>query len=455
MGAEARAAGAFPAAHAVGLALFGLLARLGIWLAYRPVVYADTRTYLRLARDLQRGGLEAYDGTRVPGYPLIALALGGEHERMWLLNLALGWAFSLLLFWMAWRLTRSPGLALTLGMLYNLIPGQFLFESNLLTETPTAFAVALSLALLLAFNGAGAPRRRLGLAFALGVAASLAGLLRPLFFLLPAWLLPFVVLGGRAGQATGETPSRIGRRLLECGAFSLAPLALLGGWIAFIYGAYGMLAPTTMGGYHLVQHTGAFFELLPDEEATVRDIYLRYRDERIAERGNQANTIWEAIPELSRATGMSFFDLSREMQRLSLDLMRDHPQLYLRSAAEGWLLYWIAPPYWDPAAMRPEGLRALFELLTPIGRALSVACNLVFLALSAAWTFGRRARRRLRPHRHALAVAGLILVTSLAQTLVDHGDNARFLVPMQMLVFYAVAVALWNAWPRRPEVAGA
>lgn len=437
MAAEARRAWMRPA---LALALFGLLARIGVWLAYAPVSYPDTRTYLRLAAALGDGGLDAYDGTRVPGYPLIVLALGGEAERLWLLNLALGWALSLLLFWMVWRLTGRAGLALGLGLLYHLIPGQFLFESNLLTETPTAFSVALSLALLLAFDRARTPRRRLALAAAAGLAASLAGLLRPLFFLLPAWLLLFVVLGGGSGRAPG-----LRRRLIEGGALSLAPALLLGGWIAFIYGAYGMLAPTTMGGYHLVQHTGAFFELLPDEHAVVRDIYLRYRDERLAARGNQANTIWEAIPELTRVTGRTFFDLSREMQRLSLELIRAHPGLYLRSAAEGWLLFWIAPPYWDPAAMQPPALRTLFEALTPAGRALSVACNLAFLTLAAAWAFSRRVRARLRLDRQALAVGGLILLTSVVQTLVDHGDNARFLVPMQMLVFYVVLAAIWRA----------
>jgi hypothetical protein len=47
-----------------------------------------------------------------------------------------------------------------------------------------------------------------------------------------------------------------------------------------------------------------------------------------------------------------------------------------------------------------------------------------------------------------LAAAGTVWVSSVLQTLFEHGDNARFLVPAQMLVVYVVARMAY-AWGTR------
>ncbi len=420
----------------------GVLERVLLWFIYQPIPYPDTGSYQRLAGVLRQLSLEGYDGTRVPGYPAFLALLGQDPGRVWVAQMALGLLISLLLFWMTWKTTSSARLAVAAGMAYNLVPGQFLFEANLLTETLTTFLVTLSLALMVALWQASPPPRRTALAFAAGVASSLAGLVRPLFYVFPVWLLPFVALRERAW----------GWRARLSVAFCLGPLLLLGGWLLYIHRTYHMFAPTTMGGYSLVQHTGNWFELLPDEYAPIRDTYLRYRDARIAERGNQTNTIWEAIPELSRVSGHGFYDLSRELQRLSLLLIREHPDRYLRTVVEGWIGFWKAPVYWRPEAMNPAAARPVFATWSLLGRAVSIAANGVFLLMVAAAVASRRARQWLGIDRHAVMVGGAVLFTSIVQTLVDHGDNPRFLVPLQMAVMYVVLRAV-AARRRRPEAA--
>ncbi len=420
---------------------FGVLERLGLWFAYQPIPYPDTGSYQRLAGVLRQLTLEGYDGTRVPGYPAFLALLGQEPARVWLAQMGLGLLTSLLLFWMTWRTTRRASLAAAVGLAYHLIPAEFLFEANLLTETLTTFLVTLGLALMVGLRQARALGSRLALAFSAGVVSSLAGLVRPQFYVLPVWLLPFAAACERAW----------GRRARLSAAFCLGPLILLGGWLLYIWQTYHFLSPTTMGGYSLVQHTGNWFELLPDEHAAIRDTYLRYRDARIAERGNQTNAIWDAIPELSQVSGLGFYDLSREMQRLSLLLIREHPDLYLRSVVEGWIGFWKAPVYWQPEAMSPAGVRAAFAVWALLGRVVCLAANAVFLVLAAAAVVSGRARQRLGVDGYALMVGGGVLFVSLVQTLVDHGDNPRFLVPMQMAVIYVVIRQLAHWFAGRQE----
>lgn len=431
----------------VALGVFGALERLALWWVYRPVSYGDTPSYLRLARPLANLTLKGYDGTRVPGYPAFLALTGQDPMTGWLAQMAIGWLVSLALFWVTWRTTDSPATGALVGFLYDVIPGQVLFEANLLSETLTTALIVFNLVLLVALervsSGVGVPERvsrgardlrTSVVALGLGVAASLVGLVRPLFYLLSVWLAPFVWLAGRGTWRD---------RALRLAIYSLGPVVLLGGWVWVIFTRYHMVSPTTMGGYNLVQHTGEYFEYLPDEYATIRDTYLKYRDARIAERGVQTNAIWEAIPEMTKATGMHFFELSRELQRLSIRLIREHPDLYLENVAEGWLAFWKAPVYWDPEAFRLAAIRPLAGGLALLGRGISLAANATFLLLCALAVLSRRGRVSMGVDRLAMAVAGLIWLTSVVQTLVDHGDNPRFLVPLQMLVIYTVVRTLW------------
>lgn len=413
--------------------------RLLFWLIYQPASFGDTATYLRLAQVVAGGSLRGYDGTRTPGYPAFLALLGGEPQTVWVGQLALGLLITLGIYWVCWRLSGRPRLAAGVAAVYSLLPGLLFFEGALLTETLTTFFIIGCTVCLAAIEVSDSDRRAVVAAGLLGLSASLAALTRPLFFVLPAILLPFVWLSGRPRQQRW-------RRSL---AFAVAPLILLGGWLAFIDSKYGMLSPTVMGGYSLVQHTGAFFEYLPDDAAPIRDTYLRYRELQIAERGTQTNAIWDAIPEISRASGLGFYDLSREMQRLSLWLIRHHPDLYARSAAEGWVAFWKAPVYWELQLVSPGGLGPALQAYAAVSRLLLVGANLAFLGICLAAVFWRSARRALTRHSTVLAGAVMVLGVSFVQTLLDHGDNPRFLVPLQMVVVIVVALAVEAHLTRR------
>lgn len=413
-----------------GLAILGVVERVLLARVYGPISFGDTSTYFRLAKVLNESPLAAYDATRVPGYPAFIAVMGLDEANLMTAQLTLGVLTSLLIFLIMWQLSANPPAAFAAGAAYDLIGSQLLFEFNLLSESLTTFLLMVTLAGLLWLKGKTETGAAELIALSVGLTASLTGMVRTLFFILPVVLLPFVMTLKRTWAA----------RLRLAVFFSLAPVLLLGGWILFVYSHYGMLSPSTMGGYHMVQHTGAFFEKLPDEEALIRDTYLRYRDEQIAERGTQTNAIWDAIPELSDKTGLGFFALSSKLQQLSFDLIRDNPLLYLRSVVEGWVAFWKAPVYWKPGEIRAP-IADLLRLGASLGRLFSLAANFAFLAIVAGAISWRDFRKRLAPPGFIVVATGLVLLASVVQTLVDHGDNPRFLVPLQMVV---IVVVLWS-----------
>jgi hypothetical protein len=202
-----------------------------------------------------------------------------------------------------------------------------------------------------------------------------------------------------------------------------------------------MWSLSTMTGYHMIQHTGNFFEFLPDEDAALRDTYLAYRQAHVAEYGTQTNTIWDAIPEMQKVSGLTFYDLSRKLSSLSVWLIVRHPGLYLGNVLQGWWMFWRAPIYWQADAFRLPFLATITPYLVLVERGLLVAANLIFVVASLPSLFIKRLLPAEAYRRVFLGcLVGTIWIGSIVQSLLDHGDNPRFLVPMQSLV------VLWLLW---------
>jgi 4-amino-4-deoxy-L-arabinose transferase-like glycosyltransferase len=407
--------------------VIAIIVRVLLWFIYQPIIYSDTPSYRRLAQSVLNL-FQRYDGTRTPGYPIF-LAIFQTDESTWLAQMLLGVAITMLLFYLGWQLSGKAWFGGLVALAHTFNLGQLFFEANLLTETLTTFWITLTLAGLMLWLRH--PKRRsLWLVAGLGVTTSLALITRPLFLYLPFWVLLFLLYDRLSLETVKRTL-----------VFSLPVLATVGGWVGFIQVKYGDWGLTTMSGYHLVQHTGNFFEYVPDEYAELRDTYIEFRDEHILEFGTQTNTIWKAIPAMQKASGLSFYDLSRVLARISIQLIREHPNLYLKNVGEGWVMFWLAPIYWSPEAFHWSGLAPVFRGLIQLERALLIIVNSLFIITSLLAVLMHKRLPIDRGRRLFIwCLLGTIWIASILQTILDHGDNPRFLVPLQSLV------VLWVLW---------
>lgn len=431
----------------VGLVFsFALLERVALAAVYPVRVYNDTGAYRKLAEAIL-AGWGPYDGTRTPGYPAF-LALLGSNENVYVAQLAMGLVMTLLFFYMGWQAAGSPRFGALVALAHTLNPGQLFFEANLMTETLATFWVVLAVAG--AFTWFRFPGwRKLPLAAGIGLSAALAGLTRPLYVPLALWIGVFLAVLPLIEQRRSirEWFGRLDWRVFL--GVSIPALLLTGVWVNFLHRSYHMWNITTLTGYNLIQHTGYYFEYTPDEYAALRDTYIKFRDERIARYGTQGNAIWDAIPEMQRVSGLSFFDLSRTLARISLRLIREHPGLYLHYVLRGWWLYWRAPVYWVPDHLRLSALAPLVNGWVLAARGLLIAANLSFLITSLLAAVSRKLRQRWNITPFLAFLAATLWVFSIAQTLPDHGDNPRFLIPMQTLVVFWTLWILRSEWQRR------
>jgi len=362
------------------------------------------------------------------------MALAGPDERVYAAQLALGLLSSLLFFYIGWRVSGRGWFGALAALAHTLNLQQLFFEANLITESLATFFLAAALAAVawLLYSGRTRPLwQTLSMALRGGVMTGLATLTRPLFVFLPLWAAFFLLVSWRAAAPKVRWAAAL--------TAALAGLALTGAWVNFIHQRSGMWSLTNMTGYHLVQHTGLFFEYVPDEYAAIRDTYIQYREARIAETGEPGNAIWDAMPALEQASGLGLVQLSDLLTKISIQLILQHPGLYLRSVWEGWLWFWKAPIYWSAETFTNPALRAALNGLVIVERGGMIAANAAFLLGSLALV-SQKMRQILKTDAFIWFAASTVWLTSILQTLLDHGDNPRFSVPTQSLLMFLV---LW------------
>ncbi|HAF49134.1 MAG TPA: hypothetical protein DCL08_07850 [Anaerolineaceae bacterium] len=427
----------------LGLVLIlSLFLRVMLFAIYSPVSFSDTGGYQRSAQAVLNG-FENYDGTRTPVYPIL-IALTGSEKMLYISQLFLGLGITLAWFIIGWKVSRKPFIGALIALAHTLNPGQFFFEANLLTETLAAFWLILS---LLGANFWLADRKyhSTWLALGIGISTSLAALTRPQFIFMPLWLAIFLAFTSQDRTRRFNFKPFVG--------LLLPALVLIGGWMAWVYSRYNILSVTTMSGFHLVQHAGYYFEDLPDEFAAIRDTYIAFRDTRLDAFGTQSNTIWEAIPALQEASGLNFYDLSQTLQELSLKLILTHPWQYLERVLKGWFWFWRAPVYWRQSAFTLPGISNLMVLWVWLARGLMVLMNLVFVLSSIAALISNRLRHFFNLSSFHWLLAGTVWITSIFTSLLEHGENQRFLIPLQTaVIFWAIWIIYftWQARTRNP-----
>jgi hypothetical protein len=419
------------------VAVFAAVQRLALWLAVRPVIYDDTRSYRRLAQAIIDG--HRLDGTRSPGFPYFLVWLGAD-ERVYAVQLVLGFLTTLLFFYIGWKLGKQVWAGVAAALAHTLNLGQLLFESNLLAETLTTFLVAAGLAggaylLDKTGSGPGSGWKRTAIGLGIGIAGGLASLVRPQFVFVP-FLVIFVLFFAR-------------RQWLVMAAIFLPAFLLNFAWMNYIHTEFGSWAMSSVDGYHLIQHTGKFFEYAPEEYAPIRDTFLQYRAVQIAKTGSSSNTIWEALPAMREASGLGFYPLSRKLKEISLILIREHPFLFAKSVLEAWAWFWSAPFYWAPESF---GAAAGFMRGLVTGeRFLLWVSNALFLLGSLALVF-KRVRAAFKMPALGWLLWGTVLANSWLQALVEASENPRYSISTQSLVVFLVAWWMINLWNQRKSV---
>jgi len=430
------------------LIIAGALIRFGLWATYAPIEFPDTGSYRAAAQDLLEGSLSRSEGRRTPGYPLVVAIAGTTPHGIWLLQSLGGLAISALLFYIALQLTGRPGFAFAVGMTYNLNLAQLFFEATLLSESVTTLSVVAVVAVLVAaLRRLREERPATALLLLLGFLAGLAILVRAQFVFLPLLLPALVAYASlrsrfRPGLALGNS------------ILTVAPAAIMVlVWCAAVYAKTGYFTLSTQSGMGFSNASIGFTEYAPDRYAAIRDILVKHREARRARGAPDYNTMWEALPEIKEKTGMSLPEVSREIQRMSIELFVAHPVKYARNVAESWISFWLAPNPWKPDQLSPGWLARPLAAIWWVEHKLLRLANALFVMLVAAVVLSRRARQRTRWDLDLTSISAVILASSVIQALPEYGASARYGVTVQALTVLVLMVAALRFSEEKPSLA--
>jgi hypothetical protein len=96
--------------------------------------------------------------------------------------------------------------------------------------------------------------------------------------------------------------------------------------------------------------------------------------------------------------------------------------------------------YWSAAAIENPMLATLARGVILIQRGLLFAINMMFIFGSIVLVLVRKVRQMVKIPSFIWFSIGAVWIASVLQSMLDHGDNPRFLIPMQSLV---VLIVLW------------
>lgn len=431
------------------LLVFGFLLRLFLYFSYQhATLYPDSNNYIELAKVLTSLNLDGYTGERTPGFPVLIALVGNNLTATVLLQAALGLLGIYFLFDFCKRAIKNTTKAFWITFITNAFVHVVFFEFAILTESLTYLLI---LAIFWYIEKYQLLQNNTAL-FHYLIISLLFGYLyftRPFFIYFPFLFFGFYILKNILKNWR--------KTILKALVTLVIPLLCFYSWSSLNERNIGYFASTYYLGINLSQNATSFFHKAPDEDALIRDIFVKHRDD-VAK--NEAAhqypmSVWYAYPELLEKTQLSPPDLSNELGRISKELFKKHPDLYLKQVAISWKDFWTGTPLvWEANHIQNKYIRkGLILSWLYIFQYLLIIINLLFLAFSIKKIIAFL-RKSTRTFDIELFIVLLVLAGSILQALVVYGSNSRFSFPyFPFIVYFVIANLISLKTPKQSDAA--
>jgi hypothetical protein len=200
-------------------------------------------------------------------------------------------------------------------------------------------------------------------------------------------------------------------------------------------------------GANLSQTATPFFEKAPEEDKLIRDILVKHRELNPMYKSDKKNpmSIWFAWNELSEKTKLSPPDLSNELGRISINLFKNYPDLYLKQVFSSWKGFWGSSLFfWRTEKIKNEVVQKwTYRIWYSCQQYILILINILFILFAFKKLFSF-IKSKLKIFDIDLLIVMIIISGSLAQALVTYGSNSRFCVPFFPLIIYFVCTNIYS-----------
>lgn len=416
------------------LILYAILIRLVLFATYHGVtIYPDSENYIDLANYLSGFSLENYTGERTPGFPALIALANNNLQITVLFQLVLGVLSTYLVYDFSKIKSKQINLSFWIAALYTSFFHVLFFEFSMLTEALSIFLVILSFWYIEKFQLL-QKHTAIKHYIILSLILSWMYLTRPLFIYFPlGFFLFYSVKHFKL------------KYILKSTLVLILPFISYYAWNSLNEKNIGYFTNTYYFGINLSQTATSFFDKAPEKDKLIRDIFVKHRDSiAIYAPKKHPMSVWYAYDELLEKTKLNAPDLSNKLGKISIDLFKEYPELYIKQVAYSWYLFWNAPGlHWNAEKLSNTKIRGGISVLwTLILRHVVVIFNVLFIffALKTLIAFFKN---KLKPLDSDLFLLCIVLSGSISQALVAYGTNSRFSFPFFALIVYFVVSKLY------------
>jgi len=340
-----------------------LLLRIILYPGIMPNVFPDSDSYDRGARALMKEGAPWGSYPRTPVYPAwlaLVYSLAGDknYQAVVFTQVFLfGLANAAILYFLTMRLTQNQIIATIISVLSNLDFLTVIFDFAILTESMSAFLLLLAILLFLRV----VERTSWSRALVAGVVMGMAALIRPAFAPLLIIALPFYAFGCLVQRRKNEGQEAKKYWIYRARDMAIFFIISIIPCFVCLYGnkvrGNGFSFSPFMLNAGLTNHVGWFFEKLPEKYAPIRDPYVAIFKERKTTVGGYYRAHAKMMEGAEKLGIKSEREFERIITRLSLQLIRDNPGLYMKTFFMAWDLMWQTRPliYFQPEKGKSGG----------------------------------------------------------------------------------------------------
>jgi hypothetical protein len=409
--------------------------RLILFVSLKPSTFADSGEYIAMGHMLASGNFQHYAGTRTPGFPILLTAAQGNLRTIFFLQQLMGIGTAVSAYILLFGLTKRRDLAFIAGLLSGIHTDLVLYEAIIGTETLSTFLVTTYAALFIhTLNPTSPPKQRYVLGCWQVVIIVWMILTRPVLAIVPLSAALALLL----------------RRFFKpaMGIVAVCALVILG-WSATNYRLSGFFGLTTWQGYNLSRQTVQWVEKASPQYAQTRDILLKYRN--LAVQGDMLPIEAPALAtqEIEQTEHLNFIGVTKLYTKISIDLIIHHPLDYLHSiATKSWPEFWVTGTMLNPILV--PGISPILVQFFTITRlpvnVLDALISLVFFLVTIAVSVRLLYKNRTFADQAIGIVSLFVLASSLAQAMLEIGNNARYSAPFRPLIMVVTVygVVLFN-----------
>jgi hypothetical protein len=445
---------------------YGLVFCIAAWFymtvwPYAPVMVPDSPGYLALAHDLSDLSLDRIH-TRAPGYPAF-LVLSGATEFP---NRTLFFASLLLHFTAIWLLASllcDAGMKVLTVILFGLV---LLLPPYV---EPAAYVLSENLAeamLVIAFVGLIfwlRDKKTIWIVLS-SIAVASAALTRPTYQALALTLASSLAV---IKYLFSRLPLKWEQVMKASSILIFVSVSIHGSYALINYQKFGYFGVAPRLGLTLSTKTWRFIERLPDEYASIKEILIEARNTQLVQHNGEHDgsmSVWAAVPELRKVTGLEDHLLSAHMFKLNMLLIQSAPLHYVREVVWAFGTYWFPSSTilanFDSRVIQLLWAALHFVLISVFAVTLALLAGIaVFLFTCWSWSHDgtkldgklEHGLRLIQSNAFMLVMASTIVIyTSAVSCLVEVG-NPRYRVPTDSLIIFVIFIGT-NIWRQLIEL---